>query len=57
VTFYQIPPYFEFDDRYEVLFSYVFTDEVNVLELNHFFFVQSAKQTSYLVHGILEGLG
>jgi hypothetical protein len=27
VTFYQIPPYFEFDDRYEVLFSWVFTDE------------------------------
>ena len=27
VTFYQIPPYFEFDDRYEVLFSNVYTDE------------------------------
>ena len=27
MTFYQIPPFFEFDDRFEVLFSFVFTDE------------------------------
>ena len=27
MTFYQLPPYFEFDDRYEVLFSNVYTDE------------------------------
>lgn len=27
VTFFQVPPYFEFDDRYEILFQYVYTDE------------------------------